>query len=194
MATHDAQGRELFVCSECKCRRVEAEFEVDRHGNRRRGCILCKTRREARKCEHGRQRKECCECDPAGNERRRHIRNAREFAMQSGGWPYIHIRNGSKQFYDTIVNKWLSVFSKMVADGFIDHDYHRKILANLQPWGPVTKTDGLTNEELDKILRPIYAEMDAQKPRREIQETSYESNSCDCFFSNCWHKDPIGYN
>lgn len=63
MATHDAQGRELFVCSECKCRRIATEFDVDRHGHRRKGCLRCKAKREARKCPHGRQPYACRSCD-----------------------------------------------------------------------------------------------------------------------------------
>ena len=51
MTTHDAQGRELFLCSECKCRRIGSSYELDRHGHRRKGCIPCKQRRESRKAK-----------------------------------------------------------------------------------------------------------------------------------------------
>ena len=45
MADHDAQGRDLFICGKCKCRRTRQEFEVDRHGHRRKCCIPCKQNR-----------------------------------------------------------------------------------------------------------------------------------------------------
>ena len=46
MATHNAEGKELFVCGNCKCRRTAGEYDVDRHGHRRKGCIPCRIKRE----------------------------------------------------------------------------------------------------------------------------------------------------
>ena len=46
MATHNAEGKELFVCGNCKCRRTADEYDVDRHGHRRKGCIPCRLKRE----------------------------------------------------------------------------------------------------------------------------------------------------
>ena len=135
MATHDAQGRELFVCSECKCRRIATEFDVDRHGHRRKGCLRCKARREARKCPHGLRPTYCHERGDTRATNQKRLRNARAFASQYGGWPYLHIRVGRKEYYDDVVGKWLGVFKKLLEDGLIDDEYHRRILANLRPWG-----------------------------------------------------------
>ena len=137
LTTHDAQGRELFVCSECKCRRIADEYELDRHGHRRKGCIPCKRKRKRahgkqkcdcrtcspeKFCEHGKNkiRHTCAVCDGSDNERRKHIRNAREFAAQFGGWPFAHTRAGPENAYDLIVNKWKAVFAKLLESGDID--------------------------------------------------------------------------
>ena len=160
MSTHDAQGRELFTCSECKCRRIADQFDLDRLGFRRKTCISCRLKREARasrKCPHGR-RKEVCQlcspdkfcvhgkcksrhtcvvCDPAGNERRKHIRNAREFAVQPGGWPFEHTIVGPQGRYDTVVGKWKKTFEKLLSDGDIDEGLHTRILCNLKPACPI---------------------------------------------------------
>ena len=154
MATHNAEGKELFICGVCKCRRTVDEYDVDRHGHRRKGCTPCRLKREAKKCHHGR-RKELCEicspekfcehghcinrhtceiCDPAGNERRKKVRNACEFAQQEGGWPFKHYCFGPRIEYDTIVNKWMATFTKLLKDGVIDEERHAKIFANLSPW------------------------------------------------------------
>ena len=155
MVRLDAAGNELFACTNCKCWRLAAEYEVDRHGLRRKGCKPCKAKREASKCEHGKPKWDCstcspdkfCEhgkskirhtcsvCDAAGNIRRMHIRNAREFANQPGGWPYAHKCEGDLTTYNIIVNKWKAVFAKMLEDGDINADFHTQILANLSPWG-----------------------------------------------------------
>ena len=157
MATHNADGKELFVCGACKCRRTADEFDVDRHGHRHKGCIICKHRREMSKCKHGRKCSDCqlcspdkfCEhgkcksrhtcdvCDPAGNERRKHIRNAREFAVQPGGWPYEHIIVGPQGTYDIVVGKWKKTFEKLLSDGDIDEGLHARILCNLKPASPI---------------------------------------------------------
>ena len=185
MTHHDAQGRELFVCSECKCRRIGAEYKLDRHGHRRKGCIICKQRREDRKCPHGMQTHFCltcspekfCEhgkckvshtcsvCDKVGTDRRKHIRNARVFAEQPGGWPFEHVRLRSKLSYDAIVDKWVATFAKMLEDGEIDEDHHAKILVNLKPWGvegnanqihepqpAPAKTPQLTDDDITELL------------------------------------------
>jgi hypothetical protein len=52
MTTHNADGKELFVCGACKCRHTADEFDLDRHGIRRKCCIPCRVKREARKCEN----------------------------------------------------------------------------------------------------------------------------------------------
>ena len=116
----------------------------------------CKARREARKCPHSRRRKECCECDAAGNERRKHLRNAREFANQSGGWPfYERVRCSSQEAYNTIVNKWKTVFESLLTDGEINEGFHAKILANLKPWdaeGHAARRLKLTDDEVTALL------------------------------------------
>ena len=93
----------------------------------------------ARFCEHGKCKikHECALCDPAGNDRRKHIRNAREFATQQDGWPYAHIVHGPRDFYDTVVNRWKGVFEAMLAEKIIDAEYHAKILSRLLPWNPL---------------------------------------------------------
>ncbi len=177
MATHDAQGRELFICGECKCRRIATEFQLDRHGHRRKCCKACKTKRESRKCPHGKQKWDCktcspgkfCEhgkcktrhtcrvCDAAGNERRKHIRNAREFANQFGGWPYEHVRCWAQDAYDANVSKWKAVFEKLLANGDIDEGLHAQILANLKPWnaqGHSSKVGKLAEPE-EPPKRPV---------------------------------------
>jgi hypothetical protein len=63
MATHDAQGRELIVCSKCGCRHIADDYELDRHGHRRKSCKSCKEKRESKKCPHGRQPYSCRSCD-----------------------------------------------------------------------------------------------------------------------------------
>ena len=50
MTTHNADGKELFVCGACKCRHTADEFDLDRHGIRRKCCIPCRVKREAGKC------------------------------------------------------------------------------------------------------------------------------------------------
>ena len=52
MTTHNADGKELFVCGACKCRHTADEFDLDRHGIQRKCCIPCRVKREARKCEN----------------------------------------------------------------------------------------------------------------------------------------------
>jgi hypothetical protein len=85
------------------------------------------------------------------------------------------------------------VFTILLESGTIDEDFHARILGNLRPWTPPPPKDPskLTNAELTAILRPIYAEMETQKPP-EVEER--RSQSCECFFSNCSHSSPIYYN
>jgi hypothetical protein len=52
MTTHNADGKELFICGACKCRHTADEFDLDRHGIRRKCCIPCQVKREAGKCEN----------------------------------------------------------------------------------------------------------------------------------------------
>ena len=158
MATHNADGKELFVCGACKCRRTADEFDVDRHGHRRKGCVPCQRKREANRCPHGKLLKRDCQtccpgkfcehgkcidrhtcvvCDPVGNERRKHIRNAREFATQPGGWPFEHIIVGPQGRYDTVVGKWKKTFETLLSDGDIDEGLHGRILCNLKPASPI---------------------------------------------------------
>jgi hypothetical protein len=68
-------------------------------------CSDCQLCSPDKFCEHGKCkiRHTCVLCDPVGNERRRHIRNAREFATQTGGWPFQHIVVGPQGTYDTVV-------------------------------------------------------------------------------------------
>ena len=58
----DGAGLELFKCSSCAMKHVADQFEVDRHDRRRKCCIPCKARRDARRCPHGRQRAACKDC------------------------------------------------------------------------------------------------------------------------------------
>ena len=177
MTTHDAHGRELFVCTECKCRSTAEHYDVDRHGNRRKTCLACKRRREARKCAHGKQkwdcrlcapdkfckhgkckiRQTCSVCNAAGYERRMHIRNAREFATQPDGWPYEHVCRNTQTTYDSIVNKWKAIFAKLLDTGDIDEDLHTKILANLKPWDAEGYERRIQNEKEQRELAEIDA-------------------------------------
>ena len=59
MATHNAEGKELFVCGNCKCRRTADEYDVDRHGHRRKGCIPCRLKREGKVVTPGRVCEDC---------------------------------------------------------------------------------------------------------------------------------------
>ena len=59
MATHTAGGKELFVCGNCKCRRTADEYDVDRHGHRRKGCIPCRLKREGKGVTPGRVCEDC---------------------------------------------------------------------------------------------------------------------------------------
>jgi hypothetical protein len=153
-----ADERESIQCTACKKRFFEEGFKVNRLGRRLKTCLECnardKAKRERNKCPHGKRKWDCiacspgnfCEhgkckarhtcdvCDPAGNERRKHLHNAREFATQAGGWPYEHVRCWAQDAYDENVRKWKAVFDKLLTDNDIDVDLHAMILANLKPW------------------------------------------------------------
>ena len=79
----------------------------------------------------------CSYIAPAGNERRKHIRNAREFAVQPGGWPFEHIIVGPQGTYDTVVGKWKKTFKTLLSNGDIDEGLHERILCNLKPACPI---------------------------------------------------------
>lgn len=153
-----ANARPTIQCSSCRKKFHEDGFRVDRLGRRLKTCLQCNARakeaRDRKKCPHGKNKLDCItcspdafcphgkrlsrhtcrECDEAGNERRKHIRNAREFATQADGWPFGHIRTGEENTYDTVVNKWKCIFVKLFEDGDIDEVIHQKILGNLKPW------------------------------------------------------------
>ena len=82
MATHDAQGNELILCSRCKCRRLVSEFELDRHGHKRKSCVHCKQKRTQQTCEHKKRRERCAEC--GGSEICEH-KTRRERCIECGG-------------------------------------------------------------------------------------------------------------
>ena len=159
----EEQKQETFQCSTCKKKFHPAGFKVSRLGIRLKTCLECNARCKAERerskcvhrkrksdclvcspdkfCEHGKRKAkhECAVCDPAGNDRRKHIRNAREFATQQDGWPYASDKrvHGPYGFYDMVVNRWKGVFEAMLAEKIIDAEYHTKILSRLLPWvGP----------------------------------------------------------
>ena len=122
-------GRQRSVCKDC------GGTGICEHGRQRWDCQLCSPDKF---CEHGKckSRHTCVVCDPAGNERRKHIRNAREFSTQPNGWPFEHIIVGSQGRYDTVVGKWKKTFEKLLTDGDIDEGLHTRILCNLKPASP----------------------------------------------------------
>ena len=97
-------------------------------------------------CEHGKKRTshECAICDPEGNQRRKYVRNANNFATQEGGWPFESIRtNENRDLYKQIVDKWTAVFARLLEDGVIDANYHAQIMANHRPYeGPTPPAPG----------------------------------------------------
>ena len=156
-----AEQKLIIQCTACQKKFHPAGFKVSRLGIRLKTCLECNARgkavRERIKCPHGKRKCDClvcspdkfCEhgkvkvkhecavCDPAGNDRRKHIRNAREFATQQDGWPYAYIVHGPYGFYDMVVNRWKGVFVAMLNEKIIDAEYHTKILSRLLPWvGP----------------------------------------------------------
>ena len=57
-----ADGRPLIKCTSCKAFRLTEEFENDKHGHRRRTCLICKTKRTEKKCEHNKRKQQCKQC------------------------------------------------------------------------------------------------------------------------------------
>ena len=179
MARFNTAGLELLKCSQCDGWRTDEEYDKDRHGIRRKGCIPCRLKREARKCPHGRQKLVCevcspgnfCEhgkcsyrhncsvCDEVGNDRRKHIRNAREFAQQEDGWPFEHIRLGPQRMYDSIVNKWKETFAKLLKGGDIDEERHTRILTNLKPWDAEGHAKRMKDHEQDERLYRTFSKI-----------------------------------
>jgi len=166
-------GQRNKTCLECNARK-KAELERNKcsHGRQRSVCCECgggsvcphrKVKWDCQACspekfcEHGKAkiRHTCVVCDAAGNERRKHLRNAREFANQSGGWPYEHVRCSWQEAYNAIVNKWKTVFENLLTNGEINEDFHAKILANLKPWdaeGHAASRLKLTDDDLAELL------------------------------------------
>ena len=57
-----ADGRPLIKCTSCKAFRLTEEFENDKFGQKRKTCLMCKIRREEKKCFHQRRKNECKDC------------------------------------------------------------------------------------------------------------------------------------
>ena len=84
-------------------------------------------------------------------------------------------------------------FTKFLEEGRVRQDEYEALMDKRKEWTPPPPKgpNELTDVELSEILRPIYAEMDTQKPS-EVEER--RSESCECFFSGCSHSSPIYYN
>ena len=168
----NGNDRQTIQCSRCRKRFFEDGFKVNRLGSRNKTCLECAVKKknepQARKptrcehdkytryacqecsphlfCEHGKKRTshECAICDPEGNQRRKYVRNANNFATQEGGWPFESIRtNENRDLYKQIVDKWTAVFARLLEDGVIDANYHAQIMANNRPYeGPTPPAPG----------------------------------------------------
>ena len=83
-------------------------------------------------------------------------------------------------------------FTNLLERGRVRQDEYDALMTKRKEWTPPPPKDPskFTNAELAEILRPVYAEMETQKPP-EVEER--RSESCECFFSGCSHSSPIYY-
>ena len=108
-------------------------------------------------------------------------------------WPYFILTELPREHYDKKAAKLEASFTKLLEEGRVRQDEYDALMAKRKEWTPPPPKgpNELTNIELSEILRPIYAEMEAQKLPEVVAR---RSESCDCFFSNCSHSSPIYYN
>lgn len=160
------QVQVTIACAGCKKRFFEAGFKVNRLGQRLKTCLECNVRdrakRERSKCQHGRQRRLCRECEgyAAGiceHDRERHCckvcnpdkcRRKNELAkfrtyQREGGWPIMPlVRKSTRDQCDYVAAKLARDFAKLLDENRVTKAEYDALMALRRDWtGPVEGDD-----------------------------------------------------
>ena len=176
-----------FECSRCNKLFFAEGFKVDRLGKRLKTCLECNARskgeRERYKCPHGRQRESCRDCGGSSFCKHEHLRAQCRICSPKSSkasaalahfryhqkipwWPYFVLTELPREHYDKKAAKLEASFTKLLEEGRVRQDEYDALMAKRKEWTPPPPKgpNELTDVELSEILRPIYTEMEAQKP------------------------------
>ena len=150
MERFNAAGQELFKCSQCSGWRTDEEYDKDRHGIRRKGCLPCRLKREAKRCEHNLQPHSCRKCNPDGSRRANELKKFRTY-QREGGWPIMPlIRQPTRAQCEFTTAKLTRDFTKLLEEGRVTQAEYDGLMALRRDW-----TGPIANDDPQNLLTPF---------------------------------------